>query len=376
MKIAFVTNLRAPYRTLQMSEFNEIKNVNINVYYTDKPSENRAWNVNKVIAFNEIDLDGYNLFGKLGYINKGLINIVKSNDLLILGGYEKPTYIILSILCKILKKPYVLLFDGISTNRLEKKENLFKKNMKKLVIKDADFILGNGDISKRYFNKVFSYPIERIYNQYLTVDTRKIENFYKEKEKYKREYRKKLGIEKNNKVLIYSGRLIDIKNIERVIKAIAKLKNRNIVFLIVGGGILEDYLRKLAKSLSVNLIITGFLPEQDEVFKHYFAGDAMILPSIIEPWGLVINEGLVAGMPVLVSKNCGCANDLVVHDQNGYLFDPYNVDEMASYITKILFVDNTIAYSEKSKEIALEWTFENSRKSLEKILTNLEINKS
>ena len=68
--------------------------------------------------------------------------------------------------------------------------------MKKLVIKDADFILGNGDISKRYFNKMFSYPIERIYNQYLTVDTRKIENFYKEKEKYKREYRKKLGIEK------------------------------------------------------------------------------------------------------------------------------------------------------------------------------------
>ena len=67
---------------------------------------------------------------------------------------------------------------------------------------------------------------------------------------------------------------------------------------------------------------------------------------------------------------------MVVHDQNGYLFDPYNVDEMASYITKILFVDNTIAYSEKSREIALEWTFENSRKSLEKILTNLEINKS
>lgn len=374
MKIAFVTNLRAPYRTLQVNEFSKIKDVNINVYYTDKPSENRAWNVNKVVGFKEVDLKGHNLLGKYGYINKGLVDIVKSHDLLILGGYEKPTYIVLSTLCKIFKKPYILLFDGISTNRLDENENPLKKVMKNIVIKHASFILGNGEVSKRYFSEVFSYPKERIYNQYLTVDTYKIEKLYKEKEKYKKKYKESLGIKQEDQVLIYSGRLIDIKNVERVIEAIAKIRNENIVFLIVGGGILEDYLKKRARDLNVNIKITGFLADQEEVFKHYFVGDAMILPSIVEPWGLVINEGLVAGMPVIVSKYCGCANDLVVNEKNGYLVNPFDVDEISKCIEKIMQLDDRIDYSKKSKEIASEWTFENSRKSLEKILTHFKIN--
>ncbi|HDR8171678.1 TPA: glycosyltransferase family 4 protein [Bacillus thuringiensis] len=373
MKIAFVTNLRAPYRTLQVNEFSKIKDVNINVYYTDKPSENRVWNVNKVIGFKEIDLKGYNLFGKYGYINKGLVDIVKSHDLLILGGYEKPTYIALSILCKFFKKPYILLFDGISTNRLDENENPLKKFVKNIVVKRASFILGNGEVSKRYFSEVFSYPRERIYNQYLTVDTNKIGKLYKEKEKYKKEYKESLGIKQEDRVLIYSGRLIDIKNVERVIEAIAKIRNENIVFLIVGGGILENYLKKRARDLNVNIIITGFLADQEEVFKHYFVGDAMILPSIVEPWGLVINEGLVAGMPVIVSKYCGCANDLVVNKKNGYLVNPFNVDQISNCIEKIMYKDDRVEYSRKSKEIASEWTFENSRKSLEKILKHFKI---
>ncbi|MCM2535834.1 glycosyltransferase family 4 protein [Neobacillus pocheonensis] len=372
MKIAFITNLRAPYRTLQLNEFSKIKNITLNVYYTDKQSENRVWDVNKAVGFKEIDLDGINLFKKLGYLNKGLVKIVTTHDLLILGGYEKPTYIVLSILCRILKKPYILLFDGISTHKLEENKNNLKTIIKKLVIKKADFILGNGNVSKRYFSEIFSYPNEKILNQYLTVDTKKIESMYKDKEKYKIEYREKLGIKKDEKVLIYSGRLINIKNVESVIEAVSKLKKRDLVFLITGGGILEEHLKQRAKELKIKLIITGFLPDQDELFKHYFVGDALILPSFDEAWGLVVNEALVAGLPVLVSRHCGCANDLVIPKQNGYIFNPFDVNEISKCIENVISKDDNAAYSKKSKEIALNWTFENSRKNLEHILSNYE----
>lgn len=373
MKIALITNLRAPYRTLQLNEFSKIRNCNFNVYYTNKPFENREWNVNTAEGYNETDLFGIKISKKGIYINSGLIKIVVSNDLLILGGYESPTYLMLSILCKVFRKKYILLFDGISTNRINTKESKFKKIIKGFIINNSSFIFGNGEVSKKYFSKNFFYPEERIFNQYLSVDNNLINNLYIDRDLYRKEYRKKLGIDTQAKVLVYSGRLIDIKNVENVIRAISKIKEKNILFLIIGGGPLENYLQERAKELEVNIKITGFLSEQSEVFKHYFVGDALILPSIVEPWGLVVNEALAAGLPVIVSKNCGCSLDLVKQNQNGYLIDPYNVEEISTYINKLLFVDNTDIFSEKSRKIIKEWSFENSRISLERIINLINI---
>jgi glycosyltransferase involved in cell wall biosynthesis len=53
---------------------------------------------------------------------------------------------------------------------------------------------------------------------------------------------------------------------------------------------------------------------------YAFAG-CFVLPSTREPWGLVVNEAMAAGLPVIVSNRCGCAEDLVHTGQNGYLFD-------------------------------------------------------
>lgn len=368
MKVAFVTNLRAPYRILQFNEFNRIENIEFTAYYTHKEAQNRKWESIKSIGYEEIYLDGINLSEKYGCINKGLYSIVKNNDIIIIGGYEQPTYMLISILCKILKKPYIISFDGISTNRLNDKEESFKNIIKNIVIKDASYILGNGTVSKRYFNEVFNYPIERIYNQYLTVDSKKINELYKAKEFYRKEYREKYSIDMKEKVLIYSGRLISIKNIESVIKAISKLEKSNLTLLITGGGELENQLKQLSKNLNVKVVITGFISEQEELFKHYFAGDALILPSTYEPWGLVVNEAMFAGLPVLVSKICGCSLDLVKN--NGYIIDPYDADDIKNKIKSVLYEGDIDYMGRKSREIINEWTFKNSRKSLKKILEN------
>ena len=368
MKIAYITNLRAPYRTLQLNEFSKIENIEIKTYYTDKPNENRKWNINKPEGFEEIDLKGIKIAGKFGYINNGLLDIVKNNDLIILGCYEQPTYILLSLLCKLLKKPYILSFDGISTNRLEEKENCIKKLIKSIVINNANYIMGNGTVSKRYFNEVFGYPLDKIYNQYLTVDSDKLNKLYIDREKYRKEYREKLKIDKDEKVLIYSGRLIDIKNVDSVIKAISHLNRNNLTFLITGGGELEEDLKKLSDKLGVKTIITGFISNQEELFKHYFAGDALILPSIYEPWGLVVNEAMFAGLPVLVSNICGCSLDLVKDNINGYIINPKSIEDISNKIYKVLYYVDKKEFSKASINIIEEWKFENSKENLELIL--------
>lgn len=365
MKIGYVTNLRAPYRTLQLNEFSKIEDVEIKAYYTDKPNENRKWNTNRPDGFKEIDLRGFRIAGKFGYINTGLINIVKNNDIVMLGCYEQPTYILLSILCKLLKKPYILSYDGISTNRLDYKENPIKRFIKSIVINNANYIMGNGTVSKRYFNEIFGYPLDRIYNQYLTVDSEKINKLYIDRKKYRNEYREKLGIDKNEKVLIYSGRLIDIKNVDSVIKAISKLKRSDITFLITGGGELEEDLKQLSNKLGVKTIITGFISDQEELFKYYFVGDALILPSsIYEVWGLVVNEAMFAGLPVIVSKICGCSLDLVKESKNGYLINPLDINDIEDKIEETLYNSDYIKMGNESLKIINNWTFTNSANTL------------
>ena len=116
-----------------------------------------------------------------------------------------------------------------------------------------------------------------------------------------------------------------IKNVEAVIKALAEMKTSEIVFLITGGGELHQKLKDTADRFGVKLIITEFISKQEELFKYYFVGDAFILPSVEEPWGLVVNEAMSAGLPVIVSNVCGCSLDLVDEGFNGYTVNPYDI---------------------------------------------------
>lgn len=58
------------------------------------------------------------------------------------------------------------------------------------------------------------------------------------------------------------------------------------------------------------------------------------MPSLVEPWGLVVEEALYFGLPVIISQNCG-ARDIINNGINGYWIDPENVDELTSVIQKI-----------------------------------------
>ena len=340
MRISIITSIRTPYRTKQIEEIcRENREHTIDVYYTANENEGRDWETNESNEFKEYFLEGKKLSEKYGYINSGLIKIVKESDLRFIGGYEKPTYILLSILCKIYKKKYVIIFDGISISKINNQELRYKFIIKKFVIKNSHAIFGNGNVSFKYFTQKFNYPKEKIYNQYLTIDGDKIKSLSKYKDLYRNIIREKYKIDDSCKVLHYSGRLIDIKNVEIIINAINNIKDEKITLLVTGDGVEKDRLIKLAKSLNVDIIVTGFINNQEDLFKHYYAADIFVLPSKEEPWGLVVNEAMYAKLPVLISKECGCSLDLV--ENNGYIFNPFDENDLTNKI-KILLEDEKL----------------------------------
>ena len=148
-------------------------------------------------------------------------------------------------------------------------------------------------------------------------------------------------------VFLYVGRLSPEKNLDWIINIFNELPQFKLQ--IVGFGPLESYLRSIAKE---NIVFEGAV-DNKELFHYYEKADIFVLPSKSEPWGLVVEEALNVGIPVLVSNKVGCAEQVVEEGKNGcvfelnnkenflqkvkYLTDISNYNEMISYISTIDF---------------------------------------
>ncbi|MCP4192237.1 MAG: glycosyltransferase family 4 protein [Planctomycetaceae bacterium] len=138
-----------------------------------------------------------------------------------------------------------------------------------------------------------------------------------------------------------TARLIEKKNLFTMLKSYAAYRNvvspkqaRDIV--ILGDGELRDALveKTLALGLSEHVHYPGFKQYEDlPIF--YGLADAFILPSLSEQWGLVVNEAMASGLPVLVSDRCGCAIELVEEGRNGYRFSPTDADSLSALMLQL-----------------------------------------
>lgn len=118
------------------------------------------------------------------------------------------------------------------------------------------------------------------------------------------------------KKYIYVGRLIDCKNVRFLIEVFNHLQKP---LTIVGNGELSDELHTIAKS---NITFLGFV-DNKKLSSVYKAHDVFVLPSKSEPWGLVVEEAIYWGLPVIVSNNVGSGCDMVKRLQTGCVFN-YN----------------------------------------------------
>lgn len=112
---------------------------------------------------------------------------------------------------------------------------------------------------------------------------------------------------------IYIGRLIDVKNVSLLIDVFNK---NGKPLTIVGTGILENELKKKAND---NITFTGFI-DNASLGMIYQDHDVFVLPSYCEPWGLVVEEALYWGLPVIVSDRVGSAEDMVKDLNTGLIF--------------------------------------------------------
>jgi len=138
---------------------------------------------------------------------------------------------------------------------------------------------------------------------------------------------------------LYVGRFSPEKNLLLLLEAYARYRDIHAEgawgLVLVGNGperqALETFVQ--AKHLP-DIVLVGFR-QIEELAELYALAGCLILPSLSEPWGLVVNEAMASGLPVLVSERCGCVPELVHQGLNGYVFDPLAVDELARLMAQM-----------------------------------------
>ncbi|MCS5712289.1 glycosyltransferase [Candidatus Berkiella aquae] len=126
---------------------------------------------------------------------------------------------------------------------------------------------------------------------------------------------------------LYVGRLSPEKNLENLVQFFAEFPQYQLT--LVGQGPLQ---RKLEALAGKNVILAGHVPNQD-LAEYYQSHDMFILPSLKEPWGLVVEEALYYGLPVIASNQVGAAKDFITRYQAGRLFEPKSLQSFAEALT-------------------------------------------
>lgn len=137
-----------------------------------------------------------------------------------------------------------------------------------------------------------------------------------------------------------SNRFIPKKNLKRLLTAYRAYRDARGEdawhLVLLGDGLLWDEVVSFRDTIGLQeyVHLPGF-QQYDILPSYYGLARAFVHASTTEQWGLVVNEALASGLPVLVSERCGCAPNLVVEEQNGYVFDPYDTNAIAEKLLKL-----------------------------------------
>jgi glycosyltransferase involved in cell wall biosynthesis len=346
LRIVLITNIPAPYRLPVYELLNEKYKDDFLVIYCAKKESNRSWNLGE-FKFNHLFLkenvkakkDGFNyihnnidIFHELRAFNP---------DVVITTGFN-PTHIYAWIYTKLLRKKHICMTDGWIES--EKELSIIHKIVRKIIFATSDAFIG---ASKNSLDLYGSYGIsnEKLFQSHLCIDNDKFKNSTKFED---REYD-----------LMFSGQFTERKLPLFFAEIVEKvLKHRpNIKVLILGNGPLKEELFLKLDSAGIDYFYAGFV-QQEELPKYYSNAKLFLFPTKLDPWGVVVNEAMASGTPVLTTQYAGVINDLLIDSINGFIL-PIDSDIWSEKVLEVLN-DQELwnSLSKASKEFVQDFNFD------------------
>jgi len=300
-----------------------------------------------------------------GLVNPELIKRIKSwnPDGILVYGWNFHSHL---KTMRYFKNRVPIYFRGDST-LLDERSGI-KKILRRIFLKwvyyhvDAAFYVGENN--KAYFKTHGLKSGELFFAPHAIDNIRFDPDLNKQREKAAK-MRENLGVKPDERIFLFVGKFEPKKDPVTLIRAFNEINHNKTHLVMVGNG--PEY-TQIAKIASRNDCI-HLLPfqNQSKMPSIYQMADLLVLPSKGpgETWGLVVNEAMASGMPVLVSDMVGCNLDLVKDKGNGRIFTAGDINSLKSNLEFLAYSPELQHMGIRSKEIIKDWSFLSIKKSLE-----------
>lgn len=334
MKVLFITNIPNPYRN---DFYNELgKYVELTVVYEAMGASNQGIRFNwdngqvhnyRAIFLNEGDIDEKKLDKQIfRYISRDYNYIFVTN-------YAYRTEMAAITFLKVHHIPYVMEIDG----GVIRNENVIKRLLKRFLISKASAYFSPSAETDKFLlhhgankNRINRHPFTSLHKSQI------LEKLPSKEEKTT--IRRKLGIVGDN-VILGVGQLIHRKGWD-VLLNIAKDIDGD-VYILGDGELRKQYEQIILDKQITNVHLMGF--QSNEVTSlYYMAADVFVLPTREDIWGLVINEAMAYGLPVVTTDKCNAGLELIQNGINGFVIKKDSEKELMEAVTRALSERTTL----------------------------------
>lgn len=332
-RVLFLTNFASPYRVHFFDELG--KYMDVTVLYSDRVEDikhrNAEWFEEGKGGFHPVQLTKVAAMGEENLCLDVLKWLKKEYDAIVIGGYSSPTAILAMAYLRLRGIPFYMEVDG----GLIRQERKLKHFVKKTLVSMANLWLSTGRYTTEYLvhygakkDCITDYPFSSLYEKDI------LPAMIPQTEK--QALRSELGISEKHMILAI-GQFIHRKGFDVLMHA-AQNVHEDMGIYIVGGEATEEYLTLREKLGLKNVHFLGF-QKKECLAQFYKAADLFVLPTREDIWGLVINEAMAYGLPVITTDRCVAGMELIENGVNGYIVPVEDADALAQKINAVLGSD-------------------------------------
>ncbi len=280
-------------------------------------------------------------------------------DAVLIHGHQFAAYLVAMLAALVKRVPVLMRCDTHLGLRRSGMRRIFRMLVVGALYRLADRCLAVGSANARFYRGI-GVPVRKIVVVPFAVDNDRFVAASSITAAERDVIRTGLGVPLGKPVVLFSSKFQARKHPDHVLRAAARLRDMGIRFtvLMVGSGDMVEPLRRLAAELSLDNVVFGGFINQADLPKVYAASDVFVLPSENEPWGLIVNEVMCAGLPIVISDEVGCVADLVEDNDNGLLFKAGDVDGLTDCLKRVLSDDDLRSrMGRRSRERIAQWGY-------------------
>lgn len=330
-RILVISTFPAPYR---VGVFNGLKKVyELDVFFERMTDDNR-----NAEFFSKKSENGYYLLSDESdrVVFEDCIKNIKRYDLVLGYDWYLKDALRLELKCLLYNIPYIVNCDGAFVKKSTNWKSFYRNCLKHLFISKAALCFSSGKSATEYYlhygakeTRIVEHPFSSLYKKDILQKCIPIEE--------KARLKKELQLDPSRKMVLSVGQFIPRKGYTHLLNVWDEF-DESYQLVLVGGGKEETLYKNIIREKNLNHVTLVGFKVKEELMRYYYAADLFVLPTLEDIWGLVINEAMSFGLPVISTNRCNAAIELI-DESNGYVTEFDSEKDLAKGLEYCLKAD-------------------------------------